>query len=301
MTSKVQRVDRPYPAAAAPEPTDPADSPAGGTAAASTTDPADALAAHAAAHDLVVVRDPAMERRLAALWDPPAPSERGRKARFTREDVVAAGVAVAQEAGLAELSMRRVAARLGVGAMSLYTYVPGRVELVDLMIDAAFAELDLSAAGTPWRVALARYAREHKAMYDRHRWILETAMGRLPLAPHVLDAQENGLRTLVAAGLPEVRVAEVLGLIDTFVWGMASVAATEDAERRRTGLGFVEYWSAQSSFWEDHFDVQRYPAMTRVYLAGGFDGNSDAFEAALDRLLDGVEHAIAVAEGDGTR
>lgn len=94
-------------------------------------------------------------RRLTLLWDPPEPKTRGRRATLTREDVVAAAVALADEGGLDALSMRRVASALNVGAMSLYTYVPGRTELIDLMIDRVYAEMDLPGAGTQWRPALA--------------------------------------------------------------------------------------------------------------------------------------------------
>ena len=65
---------------------------------------------------------------------------RGPKPRISLPDVVAAGVAIADAGGLAALSMRKVAGRLGVGPMSLYTYVPGRSELVELMIDHVYGE-----------------------------------------------------------------------------------------------------------------------------------------------------------------
>ncbi|WP_082608363.1 TetR/AcrR family transcriptional regulator [Oerskovia sp. Root918] len=238
-------------------------------------------------------------RRLALLWDPPAPPTRGRKARLTLAEVVEAGTAVAQEVGLEALSMRRVAARLGVGAMSLYTYVPGRTELVDLMIDRAFGELDLPTADAPWREGLSRYAREVWHLYQRHPWILQTNMWRLPLSPHVLDAQEAGLRTLVDTGLSAERVVEILGLVDAFVRGLARAAVAETVENDASGMSSDEYWTSMSSFWADWFDVERYPVMTRIWEAGGFDTPTDPFDASLDRLLDGVEMTIDRAREQG--
>lgn len=232
------------------------------------------------------------ERRLALLWDPPQPSGRGRKARLTLDEVVEAGTAVVHQAGLDGLSMRKVAAHLGVGAMTLYTYVPGRTELVDLMVDRAFAELDLPHADQPWRTALTRYAHEHRGLYLRHPWILQTNMWRLPLAPHVLDAEEAGLRILVGAGLPATQVVEVIGLVDTYVRGVARATVAEQSEGSESGLSNDDYWDSMSAFWTTYFDPERYPTMTHVWEAGGFDTGHASFDATLARLLDGIELAI---------
>ena len=241
-----------------------------------------------------VPRPPEVTRRLALLWTtPPQPSGRGRKARLTLDQVVAAGIAVARAEGLEGLSMRKVAAELGVGAMSLYTYVPGRTELVDLMVDRAFAELDLPAAGAPWREGLTRYAREHLELYQRHPWILQTSMWRLPPTPSTLDAQEAGLRTLVDTGLPEAQVVEIVGLIDAFVRGLARATVAEATDKASSGQSNDEYWTSLSSFWVDYFDPERYPTMTRIWNAGGFDAPElDAFSGPLERLLDAVESTI---------
>jgi AcrR family transcriptional regulator len=231
-------------------------------------------------------------RRLALLWDPPQPSGRGRKARLTLDDVVTAGMALADADGLDALSMRKVAARLGVGAMSLYTYVPGRTELLDQMIDRAFGELELPPADMPWREGLAMHAHQHWALFQRHPWILQTNMWRLPLTPSVLDAQECGLRTLVDTGLPERQVVEIVGLVDAFVRGLARSTVAEAAEKDASGQSNDEYWTSMSSFWADWFDPKRYPTMLRIWEAGGFDAEATPFDATMSRLLDSVEIAI---------
>lgn len=286
------------PAAGAPAPDEEVPGRPRGVAAAAEAGDERAVAAaeHGREYLEEVVRTPEVTRRLALLWDPPAPATRGRRARLTLDDVVRAGIAVAQEGGLDALSMRRVATELGVGAMSLYTYVPGRTELVDLMVDRAYAELDLPAPGDPWRPALARYAREMWDLYLRHPWILQTNMWRAPLAPHVLDAQEAGLRTIVDTGLSEIQVVEIVGLVENYVQGLARATIAESAEQDATGVGSDEYWTTMSSFWVDWFDVERYPTMTRIYVAGGFDSPHLSFEASLERLLDAIEMAIDRAD-----
>lgn len=246
-----------------------------------------------------VERSPEAMRRLALLWGPPEPSARGRKPRFTLPQVVDAGLRVVAGGDLTALTMRAVAQELGVGTMSLYTYVPGRAELIDLMIDRVYAELDLPTGGMPWRAALAQYAREHYGLYLRHPWVLQTNLWRAPLAPHVLDAQECGLRILVEAGLPEPAAVQTVGLIGAVVQGVARHAVAERMEQEATGQGVGEYWDSLSSFWVDYFDAERYPTMLRVFLAGGFGDVVDPFEAPLEQLLHGVELAIDQAAAGG--
>lgn len=239
-----------------------------------------------------VVRTPEVERRLALLWEGREVAGRGRKARFTLDEVVDAGIRVAVRDGLNALSMRRVAAELGVGAMTLYTYVPGRAELIDLMVDRVYSTLDLPGPDDSWREGMAVYAREHYRMYLQHPWLLQTNMWRTPLSPHVLDAEEAGLRTLIDTGLTEVAVVRVVGLVDTLVRGTARAAVAEAREADATGQDVDDYWESMSSVWVDYFDEQRYPTMTRVYEAGAFDDAGDPLELALENLLATIDVLI---------
>lgn len=247
-----------------------------------------ALTAHAAERGLVPERSPEASRRLALLWEPRPEPGRGRKPRHTLDDVAQAGIAVAKAEGLDALSMRRVAAELGIGAMSLYTYVPGRDELVDVMIDRAYAELDLPAAGLPWRDGLRAYGLAFWNLYHVHPWLLQANFWRVPLGPHVLDAQEAGLRTIAETGLAPVETAQIIDVVDAFVQGLARAQLAERADRERTGQDIEQYWTTLSSFWVDYFDVERYPTLVKVYTAGGFEHAMQGIEAPLDRLLDAI-------------
>ncbi|GMA32757.1 TetR/AcrR family transcriptional regulator C-terminal domain-containing protein [Litorihabitans aurantiacus] len=255
----------------------------------------DLVDAHAEQVGHVAVEPSAEERRrLELLWLPPEPSARGRRPRFTRAEVVAAGLAVAASDGLGGVTMRRVAGELGAGAMSLYTYVPGRDELVDLMIDAAYAELDLPTDGGTWREGLLRYADSLLRMYAAHPWLLDLNQWRLPLAPHVLDAEEAGLRVLAATPLTPEEVVGIRDLLETFVHGLARELAQERRDGDQ-GVSQEDYWTQQSHFWETHFDPERYPTMTRMWLAGAFEVDRSGTEQALAPLLAAVERAIAAA------
>lgn len=262
---------------------------------------ADLVTAHAEQNDLVATAPtPEQQRRLELLWSPQEPSSRGRPARFTLAEVVAAGIAVADADGLAGVTMRRVAKALGAGAMSLYTYVPGRDELLDLMIDTVYSELDLPDGAGPWRAEVLRYAETFLALYGRHPWLLDLNQWRLPLAPHVLDAEEAGLRVLAATPLAPAQVVGIRDLLETLVHGLARERASEARDGDDTGTNLDDYWSSQSHFWETHFDPERYPTMTRMWLAGAFETDRSATEQALAPLLEAVERAIAGAGAANT-
>ena len=95
---------------------------------------------------------PEGRRVVDLLWAPAQqPPIRGPKPRTSLAEVIAAGVAIADAEGLAALSIRKVASRLGIGAMSIYTYVPGRSELVELMIDHVYGEHAIPDPALPWR------------------------------------------------------------------------------------------------------------------------------------------------------
>lgn len=251
--------------------------------------------AKVAADGVEVTPNEMTTRLLDLLWDRVEPSTRGRKPRFSLAEVVSSAVEVADADGLAGVTMRKVATAMGVGAMSLYTYVPGRDELVSLMVERVYTELTLPAAQTPWREAILTYAESHLAMYADHSWLLDVNRWRLPLAPHVLDAQEAGLRAFEGTPLAAAEIVGIMELVDTFVHGLARDSVLENAQRNAGAPSQDEYWIAQGSFWETHFDVERYPAMTRTWLAGGFDTDRTEPSEALAPMLDAVARAIEAA------
>lgn len=249
-----------------------------------TTEPADSEAA---------------QRVIALLWEPPAaPPARGPKPRLALADVVSAGIAVADAEGLANLSMRKVAARLGVGAMSLYTYVPGRDELLELMVNQVHGELELPAPDLPWRRSVEHQVAERWAMYERHPWLLDVNMARMPVGPHVLDADEALYAALSLTGL---HGAEVVSATDLIIWqllGAARSQIVEADETRRTGTSAEAYWNSRASFWETYFDHHRFPTMLAIWQAGGFDDDeAHAFDRQLRWLLDSLEASLEQPDG----
>lgn len=238
--------------------------------------------------------DPA--RTMALLWGTDRRPTRGPKPVLSVEEVVRAAIGVADTVGLSALSMRRVAEGLGISTMSLYTYVPGKAELVDVMLDAVMGEtVGSDVAGDGWRGRLEAVARENRALYLRHPWMLGvSATSRPPLGPNVMAKYEHELRAVDGIGLTDVDMDSVLTLVLGYVEGAARREVEATRAEGRTGKTNSEWWSANAPLLEKVFDPERYPTAARVGAAAGaaYEAAYDperAFEFGLARVLDGIE------------
>jgi AcrR family transcriptional regulator len=245
---------------------------------------------------------PEGRRVVELLWAPSQqPPVRGPKPRISLADIVAAGVFIADAEGLAALSMRKVASRLGVGAMSLYTYLPGRSELVELMIDWVYGEHQIPDAKFPWRRRVEQWARETWRIYGAHPWLLDYNMARLPIGPKVLDVSEVLYAALRDAGFEGAENVAIFNLINWQLLGAARSMISDADEARHTGVSAEAYWDSRASFWDTYFDWNRYPTMAAIWEAGGFDDPAGwDFERMLDRLLTGIEQLAAVSQESET-
>jgi AcrR family transcriptional regulator len=231
-------------------------------------------------------------RTLELLWGTREPPSRGPKPGLTIDRIARAAIAVADADGLDALSMRRLAGELGVGTMSLYRYVPGKAELIDVMLDTAFGEVTPPPAGADWRETLEHFARERWAMHERHPWIAR-AETRPVLGPNAIDPYEAMLRAMAETGVAPGDVVNAVELVGHYVAGAAARAAEADEAQRRTGVSDDEWWAARESVWEQYFDPDRYPTLSAMWDAGAFDARADAFEFGLHRVLDGIEAYLA--------
>ena len=246
-------------------------------------------------------------RSIELLWGLPPGPRPGPKPRFAVADVAAAAVEIADADGLGALSMRRVAERLGVSAMSLYTYVPGKAELIDLMFDRVLAEaprdtVPLDEASGGWRDRLEAIARQNFALYQRHPWLLQVATSRPPLGPNVVAKYDHDLRAVDGVGLGDVEMDLVVQMVGDFVHGAARTAVAATQVAQRTGLTDEEWWERAGPALAKVYDPDATPTATRVGAAAGAEYNAAvdparAFEFGLARLLDGVAALIERATG----
>ncbi|GGM56521.1 TetR/AcrR family transcriptional regulator [Dactylosporangium sucinum] len=237
-------------------------------------------------------------RSIELLWGTGPAPKRGPKPKFTVAGIVAVAVTLADTEGLAALSMRRVAEQLGVSAMSLYTYVPSKAELLDVMVDTVSAEAVPPAfAAEGWRDRLQEVARNNWELYRRHPWLLQVATTRPVLGPNVIAKYDFELRAFDAAGLSDVHTDMLLSLVLNYVAGAARAVVQADQAEARTGMTEEEWWGRYAPLLGEVLDPQRWPTAARVGQAAGEEyGAGDplrAYEFGLERVLDGIAALIA--------
>lgn len=250
-------------------------------------------------------------RSMELLWGIGPTPTRGPKQGLSVERIVDAAVALADDEGIDAVTMRRIADVLGVGAMSLYTYVPGKAELIDLMLDRAYGEV-LAAVTSEgdWRAALESRARADWAVYERHPWVVRAAGPRPILGPNELAVNEATLRAVDGIGLSGQEMAAVVTLVAGYVSGVARGIAEATAEGE-THAPEGTWWTERSAVLDRVFDAERFPVSSRLAAEGVFDGDESAadylaheirvtFEFGLERVLDGVAALVAArTAGDG--
>ena len=250
-------------------------------------------------------------RSMELLWGRTAPGARGPKQGTDLESVVRAAIEIADADGLDAVSMRRVAERLGLGTMSLYTYVPGKGELLDLMLDTVYGE-QLSEpvpAGASPRESLETVARRAWDFHHRHPWTLSVASSRAVLGPNETAAYEASLSAAADLGLPAREIVAVIDAISMFVRGAARDAVEAADAERVTGMTEMEWWTARDAILTEKMSAGDYPTLGRLEADGAFavpEGTVnynlrfilDDFEFGLERLLDGIDARVAEALSD---
>ncbi|HKA69658.1 MAG TPA: TetR/AcrR family transcriptional regulator [Actinomycetes bacterium] len=231
---------------------------------------------------------------LKLLWGKPERPNRGPKPALSLDQIVEAAVKIADTDGLGALSMRRVATALDVGTMSLYRYVPGKAELLDLMLDRVCDPGDTAerVEALDWREMLEVVARGTWSLYLAHPWLLQVNWARPVLGPNSLAGVEIVQRGLLGTGLSDQERVMVMFVLDGFVTG----AARGYLNARRAGetgvLSDDEYWAAQGPALEQALLSGDYPTLAAMSEDSFAFGQEQAFEFGLNRLLDGIDSFI---------
>ncbi|WP_405011934.1 TetR/AcrR family transcriptional regulator C-terminal domain-containing protein [Kitasatospora sp. NBC_01539] len=246
------------------------------------------------ATDRTSAGDPA--RTLALLWGETGPStgRRGPRQARTVPEIAAAAVALADADGAEAVTMRRVAQELGLSPMALYTYVPGKAELLDLMLDTVYAAMPRRApADDGWRARLTAVADDNAALHAAHPWVAGIATTRPPLGPGLMAKYEYELRALEGLGLGDVETDAALTFLLAFVQGCARAAADERAARQESAVDDAQWWEGNAGLLAKVLDPERFPTAVRVGSAageayGGASSAAHAYAFGLRRVLDGL-------------
>jgi DNA-binding transcriptional regulator YhcF (GntR family) len=231
--------------------------------------------------------------------DPP-PRRRTPDQELSTDRIVATAMAVADAEGLEAVSMRRLAAELGVGPMSLYRHVAGRDALELLLVRAVLRAHPLPEPGPPgWRAKLELVSRAQWRAYRAHPWLPELiSMTRPVLVPEAMAHTEWTLQAL--AGLPLTRaerLREALTL-PALVRGLAASLAAETRAERETGQDNDEWWATLDGEVRALLGSGHFPHLAAVQDQTPEDMDA-VLEHALARHLDGLAMHLRSATSAG--
>lgn len=236
-------------------------------------------------------------RALRLLWRRQLGEEagaRGPRKKFSLDQIIDAAIALADTEGLVACSMRRVGEQLGISATSLYTYVPGRSELIGLMVDEAVGRTGVPELTGELSDRLRAIAELLWEEYHRHPWLLEAQSHRPWIGPHVSARYEWQLQTVDGCGLDDVAMDHVIALLESHA--AASAAASINAAKLADGSGMSDlaWWNLHSPILEQVMPSEEFPVSGRVGSAVGqkyqaVTSHRAIFEFGLQVIVAGIE------------
>jgi AcrR family transcriptional regulator len=214
-----------------------------------------------------------------------------KRTPLNRERVLRAAIALADERGAEELTMRKLAKELGVEAMSLYNHVANKTDLLDGMVDLVFSEIDAPAAGGDWKAELRKRAVSTREALNRHRWAIGEMEGRTNHGPNNLRLHDAVLGCLRAAGFPIAMTVHAMSVQDAYIYGFALQQSDMSPETPQDFAG-----EAQRQMREYAAALADYPHLVEVvggYVAeAGYDYDAE-FLFGLDVILDRLEQLVS--------
>ena len=233
------------------------------------------------------------------IWFRPEPGS--RRPKFSREQIAAAALEIADTEGFDAVSMRRIAARLGAGTMSLYRYISAKSDLVALMDDALMGESLITEGELPsdWREAVTIIARKTRDALMRHPWAVKALQGGGAASqdgafgPNGLRHFEQSLAAVAGAPLSTEAKLDLLANVDDFVFG--HVLRAGETQARATEASGTDYAEVIAAFITEQLrsgqfpylaELAQDPAAQTLIEPGKLD---QRFEAGLRALLDGAE------------
>jgi AcrR family transcriptional regulator len=225
------------------------------------------------------------------IWSLPERGERGPKPRHSRTEIAAAAVRIADAEGIAAVTMRRVAADLGTGTMSLYNYVPAKDHLVQLMADQAAGEYAYPRRPPQdSRAAIADLARQGRDIARRHPWLPAIMHRPPPMGPSTVRYIDYFLGLLAGSGLDTAAKMEIIAIINGFALMYGAMQAALDDERARTGITEQQQQAAPVAALAQAAASGNYPNLGAVLAtpAPRLRTADEIFDSCLIRLIDGA-------------
>jgi AcrR family transcriptional regulator len=207
------------------------------------------------------------------------------RAPLSKERVLHAAMGLADQEGLASLTMRRLGQKLGVEAMSLYHHVANKDDLLDGMVDIAFSEIDLSSNGADWKAIMRRRAISAREMLARHPWAVGLMESRATAGPANLRHHDSVIGSLRKGGFSIDMAAHAYSLMDSYIYGFA-------LQQMNLPVGARKQAPEAAQTFLRRFRAEEYPYLAEMVtghaMKSGYD-YVDEFEFGLDLILTGLE------------
>ncbi|WP_245667890.1 TetR/AcrR family transcriptional regulator [Actinomadura macra] len=229
-----------------------------------------------------------------SIWSVPERQGRGPRPAYSRGQITEAAVRIADADGLEAASMRRIAAELGTGAMSLYRYVPSRDDLIELMYDHVVGQPDLPDRPTgDWRADLTLVARNTRETLLRHPWVAALHRSRLTYGPNQLRLLEFTLGAL-DVGIPVDEMLTLVGMLNGYIELDVRGELEWQREYKRSGLTPEDWMMRTVPRVRELMDSGDYPMFTRIIVDARIPhmSNDEQFEYGLSRVLDCIASAL---------
>lgn len=227
------------------------------------------------------------------LWGAVERPSRGPKPAMSLEEIVRAAVLVADTEGLGAVSMQRVAKEFGFTTMSLYRYVPGKSELIDLMVDTVVGPPPDLSGFDGWRGKIDQWARLSWVVFQRHPWFLDAALHRI-MGPNQLGWLEAAVAALSGYGLRGKDLLDTVLVVNGHVRSLAPFAPTRVPAKNELS---PQEW-AMANYTQITTHPEMFPALMAAIADDAFDLDDDSeFEFGLQRILDGIEVLIKERAG----
>ncbi|MCP2353896.1 AcrR family transcriptional regulator [Nonomuraea thailandensis] len=226
---------------------------------------------------------------MTSIWSRPTPP---RRPVLTREAIVATAIAVADAEGLDAVSIRRVATELDARAMTLYSYIERKEDLLALMADEiaaeAVAEEPLPAG---WREALLLLARRELELVRRHPWRVDLISHRVAVGPNGLRHVEQKLSAFDGLGVDRLTAWRFLAAFNDYMTGFVVRQAVERRSPREQGVDAGERAALAEPYIRELIEGGEFPRLAPM-IEQGVQGADDNFERGLNWVLDGMEGSI---------
>jgi AcrR family transcriptional regulator len=240
------------------------------------------------------------------IWALPEPAD--RRPRYTREQIAAAALRIADTEGFDAVTMKRIAAELGAGTMTLYYYVRTKADIVALMQDAILADVLIPDDDLPagWRAAITAVALRSRQVLMAHPWSL-SSLNEAQFGPNAMRHFEQSLAATAGAGLSVSARLELIATVDDYVAGNV-LHSVESLTRARIAEADPELVTAAMSYGIALVESGDFPQLRSLYREGAsVQGDEPAtppmtegalasqFERGLQALLGGLAIEMNIA------